>query len=85
MNRLLRIAAYLANAVLIIGALILVLEARGMETYLAMLFLVPPVLSLIAIYNGPDIEERRLTRLLNKARMRKELEDLGKEDKSTKK
>lgn len=85
MDRLLRIAAYLANAVLIIGASILVLEARGMETYLAMLFLIPPVLSLLVIYNGPDLEERRLSRLLNKARMRKELEGLGKVDKSAKK
>ena len=42
-----------------------------------MLLLVPPVLSIMALRTGPDAEERALARQVSKARLRRELADLG--------
>jgi hypothetical protein len=36
-----------------------------------------PLLAVIAIYERPDWEERKLERRVRKARLRKELEELG--------
>jgi hypothetical protein len=42
---------------------------------------VPPVLGILALYCGPDKEERQLRTQLTKARMRKELRELEEQSK----
>ncbi len=84
MDRFIRYAAYLANAIMVIAAGFIAAGAYGHDVYLALLLMVPPSLSLLAIYFGPDMEERRLTRALNKARMQKELDSLVKKKPSGK-
>lgn len=76
--RLLTIAAVIANIALIIGALFIMVNAYGRETYIALLLLVPPVLSIIALRRGPDSEQRKLESAVAKARLRRELADLEK-------
>lgn len=80
MERFIHIAAYLANITMMVFAAFIIRESYGAETYVALLLMVPPVLSLLALYHGPDKEERQLTRRLNKARMRKELEEIAPEE-----
>ncbi|MEZ0225071.1 MAG: hypothetical protein ACAH83_11000 [Alphaproteobacteria bacterium] len=77
MERIIRYAAYLANLVLIGAALILTLRSYGQSALFASLLTLPPILSLLALYNGPDVEERQLQRDVTKARLRKELKDLS--------
>jgi hypothetical protein len=78
MERIIRYAAYLANLVLVASALIIMLKSYGgRDGLFAGLLTVPPILSLFALYYGPDAEERQLQRDVTKARLRKELKDLG--------
>jgi hypothetical protein len=79
MDKFIHISAYVANIILILITFILISETYGSDTYLAMLLLIPPCLSLWALYNGPDHHERRLQKELNKARMEKELSELKKQ------
>lgn len=74
-SRLVIAAAWLANVVMLIAAGCLAANAYGNEVYAALLLAVPPLLSMIALYSGPDREERSLTRSVAKARLKKELED----------
>ncbi len=76
MDRSIRYAAYIANIALLLAVGFIVANAYAQEVYIALLFTIPPVLSMVALYTGPDREERYLTRQLNKARMRRELKDL---------
>lgn len=79
MERIIRYAAYLANLVLIVAALIIMLKSYGgRDALMASLLTLPPILSLLALYTGPDGEERQLYRDVTKARLRKELKDLTK-------
>jgi len=66
----------LANLALIIVALLLAAKAYGPEKFIALLFVIPPFLSLITIYKGGDREERSLKKRLRKAHLRKELKEL---------
>jgi hypothetical protein len=50
----------------------------GREVYTAILLLIPPILSILALLSGPDIEERRLQKTLNKAKLKNELKKLEK-------
>jgi hypothetical protein len=77
MERVIRYAAYLANLVLIGSALILTLRSYGQSALLGSLLTLPPILSLLALYTGPDAEERQLLKDVTKARLRKELKDLS--------
>jgi hypothetical protein len=78
MERIIRYAAYLANLVLIASAFIIMLKSYGgRDALLAGLLSMPPILSLLALYMGPDAEERQLHRDVTKARLRKELKDLS--------
>lgn len=74
MDRAIRYAAYLANLLMLAGVCFIFIGAYGRDAYIALLLAIPPVLSIIALYCGPDIEERRLARKVNKARMNQELE-----------
>ncbi len=76
MDKVIRCAAYLACVIQILVAAYAFTEVYGSEIILALLLLVTPLLSVIALYSGPDLEERRLTKDLNKARLRNELEIL---------
>lgn len=79
MDRVIRWAAFLANVGLVIVTCFIVSKTYGLrDGMLASLLALPPLISLIALYIGPDIEERRLTRQVNKARLRAELEKLEK-------
>jgi hypothetical protein len=76
MDRFMRYAAYLANLCMIVGAVGLFANAYGREKFIALLLAIPAILSLMALWNYPDLEERRLARQVSKARLRRELLDL---------
>jgi hypothetical protein len=79
MDKFLRISAYLANVLMILAVLIIWQDNRphGAEVLLMALLFFPPILSLLAIWQGPDREERRLRRAVNKAELKKRLKELG--------
>jgi hypothetical protein len=70
------IAAIIANALLIAGALFIASQAYGRDVYFALLLALPPLLSIIALMRGPDSEQRALESAVTKARLRRELADL---------
>jgi hypothetical protein len=74
MDRVIRYAAYVANLFMLVGVVFLFINAYGQDAYFSLLLAVSPVLSIIALYIGPDLEERRLTRKLSKARLKRELD-----------
>jgi cadmium resistance protein CadD (predicted permease) len=76
MDKLIYISTYLANIALILIACVFFTESYGSDRYLAFLLFIPPCLSLWSLYTGPDLEERKLRKQLNKAKMQKELEGL---------
>lgn len=78
MDRIIYFAALLINIIQIGFSIFLFLQGYGREAALALILLFPPVISLAAIHFSPDHEERRLTRKLRKARLRRELDDLEK-------
>lgn len=78
MDRLFYYLALLANILQIAFSSYLFIEGYGREAVLALLLMIPPGLSLVAIHFSPDFEERRLARKLRKAKLRKELEALEK-------
>ena len=53
----------------------------GEERIFALLLVVPPFLSIIALRKGGDKEERMLKKRIRKAQLRKELEELKSFDK----
>lgn len=78
MDRALRYAAYVANILLVLTVLFLLSQAyRGSEFVGLLLMAVPPLLSLFGFGMGPDLEERRLVRKVNKARLHRTLVELG--------
>lgn len=73
------IAAILANLLQIGAAVFIAANSYSQKDVLfCLLLLVAPALSLLALRRGPDREERRLSREVRKARLRRELEDLQK-------
>ena len=77
MDRILRYAAYTANVLLVFGAIILMLKSySSRDMLLSALVMVPGILSVIALWEGPDREERKLRRQVAKARLARELRDL---------
>lgn len=77
MNRIIRIAAYLAAAGQFVFVALLFPQTRGGDVFALLLLLILPVLCIAALYCGPDREEMRMARQVRKARLRKELQDLG--------
>ncbi len=78
MDKIIYYVALLANVALLGFALYTFATGYGSDRFAALLLAVPAVFSLWALKLGPDCEERKLARDLNKARMKKELQDLGK-------
>lgn len=74
--------AMLANIALIIFIFILISTSYGSERFMALLLLLPPTLSILAIRKGGDKEERELKKRIRKANLRKELKELSEFDKS---
>jgi hypothetical protein len=79
MDKALRILAFVANALMIIAVFVIWQESRprGVQVLLIGLMFLPPLLSLIALWQGPDCEERRLRRQLNKAELKQRLKELS--------
>ena len=80
MNKIVYYAALMVNILLLLFAVYTFLTGYGNTRLFAALLIVPPILSVFALRMGPDLEERKLTRELNKARMRKELQNLKKQE-----
>lgn len=78
MDRIIYFAALLVNIIQIGFAVFLFWQGYGRDAALALLLVIPPALSMLAIHFSPDHEERRLTRKLRKARLRQELRDIEK-------
>lgn len=76
--RWITIIAIIANIMLLIGAGIILVNAYGRDTYIALLLAVPPALSIMALLRGPDNEQRKLESAVAKARLRRELAELEK-------
>lgn len=78
MSQLVRYAAYAVLGIQILAAAFVAANSySSREAILAFLLVIPPILALVALYGGPDREERKLRGLVTKARLRKELQDLG--------
>ncbi len=71
-------AALAANILTILALLFFaVTEARGAQDFVILVpFLIAPVLSVIALFQIPGTEERKLAKQVRLARLKKELEDL---------
>lgn len=77
MDRVVYWLAVLANIIQVGFVCYLFTEARGNEVLMALLLFLPPVLSSVALFAGPDREERRLERKVRKARLAHELQKLS--------
>lgn len=78
MDRFIRYAAYFLNAVLIVFIFVVVFNTyNSRDRMLAFAVLLVPVASICALKSGPDCEERKLQREVNKARLRAELAKLS--------
>lgn len=78
MDKIFYYAAVLANVVFVAVVLFILTETRGNDTFFAALMLLPPLLSMKALYCGPDMEERRLAKAVRKAELRAQLASLEK-------
>lgn len=72
----------LANIIMIIVTLFIVANSYGGEARMALILLIPPVLSILALRKGGDKEERALKSRIRKANLRKELDNLKQFDKT---
>ena len=84
MDRLIFIVALIANTLQITALLYMgysnVAQDNLPQVFLMILLVFAPVLSMIVIFQGPDMEERRLSKKLRKAQMRKDLKALGEKE-----
>lgn len=71
-----RVIAIIANIAMILFTGFLASQAYGRDSYIALLLVIPPVLSIIALCRMPDRETRALERAVAKARLRHELATL---------
>ncbi|HIF25908.1 MAG TPA: hypothetical protein EYG18_08100 [Micavibrio sp.] len=78
MDKIFYYGAVLVNLIFVAVVLFILTETRGNETFFAALMLLPPLLSLKAIYCGPDMEERRLAKAVRKAELKAQLAKLEK-------
>lgn len=75
-DKIVLIAAILANLGMIVFISILMTRSYGDDSKIAIILLIPPILSLLALWQSGDFEERRLRKLLRKASLRKQLKEL---------
>ena len=80
MDKFIRTTAFIINGLVLLCLLLMLPQLRPNETFeyltVAALF-IAPVINLAALWQGPDLEERRLRRQLAKAEMRQRLKELG--------
>lgn len=74
--------ALIANIIAIVVLVLIFSNTYGEEKNIALLFLIPPVLSVLAMRRGGDKEERQLKKRIRKAGLRKELKELSEFDKT---
>lgn len=84
MNLAIRILAWLANIGIILVLLYVVMQSHGRDSGIALVLLALPLVNMIALYNGPDREERGLAREVRKAELRRRLAELEAGDKKKK-
>ena len=77
MQRFIRYATYLAGAAQLVVTASLFPETYGKGVFILLLMAVLPILTIIALYTGPDLEETRLLKQVRKARLQDELKKLG--------
>lgn len=70
-----------ANLAVIVIILFFASQAYGSEARIALMFLIPPILSLKSLSKKGDKEERELKKRIRKANLRKELGELKEFDK----
>lgn len=76
MGKFVHIAALALNALVIFVVFVfLLVEARGYEYLIFSAFMVPPIMSIIALLQIPGAEERKLSKEVRLARLKKELEE----------
>lgn len=76
MDKVIFIAAILANIAMAVFAFYLSINAYGSDARMATLLAIPPILALIALFQGEGLEERRLKKKLRKAVLKKQLSEL---------
>ncbi len=85
MNLAIRILSWLANIGIVLVLFYVIVESRGgRDAGLALVLLSLPLVNMIALYNGPDREERKLAREVRKAELRRRLAELEGGDKKKK-
>lgn len=84
MNLAIRILAWLANIGIILVLLYVVMQSHGRDSGIALVLLALPLVNMVALYNGPDREERKLAREVRKAELRRRLAELEAGDKKKK-
>ena len=77
MAKILYYTAFSVNVLAIFAILFfMATQARSHEYLIFIIFLLPPVLAVVALYDGPSLKEKALHRKLNIAKMEKELSEL---------
>ncbi len=75
-DKVLLALAITANTAQFLLAAVLCFNAYGKDVYVALLLMAVPVITFVAWRFGFDAEEHTLARLVRKARLKKELEEL---------
>ncbi len=76
MDKIVYYISLAANIILLAFSLFTFLTGYGEDRFFSMLLTIPAIFAILEQRIGLDLEERRLARKLNKARMSKELRDL---------
>jgi len=78
-EKILKVLAIFGNLVAIVGIFLLWANEhpQGVEILILTGALAVPLLNLWLFWQGPDLEERRLRRQVNKAELRERLKQLG--------
>lgn len=75
-DKIIYFSAVLTNVLLIVFALYIGMFEHGSDAKIALLFVIPPILSIVAISQNGGIEVRRLKCQVQKAELRKKLKEL---------
>lgn len=75
-DKILFFSAILTNLIMLGFALFIATFEHGSDARLALLLIVPPLLSIIALVQTGGIEERQLRKQVRKAALKKQLKDL---------
>ncbi len=79
MEKAIRIIAIVSNLLFLFSFVLMWRELRPnelFEYFIVILLFAVPLMSLFALFNLPDLEERRLARAVRKAELRKKLKEL---------